>query len=164
MVDKLRVELDFLHGKRCAKVAGTSGVGSMVILLFGETHTKVLALPSFPPVTYDDAELAFLLDFAFWQLKHSGILLCSSSSPNGTDSEMELGIKQIEGRLVTAVTLEEPSLNLTLCFDEDFAFEVVCNQLVHQQHDDNYHLRSARGVLIVGPRSEVRFECHSSNA
>src|SRR6266567_1913545 len=92
-------------GMSCSRVACTAGVGSMVVLHFGETKPETTTLPSFGSFTFEEGRYQISLDFAAWRCIEGNDLLCSSSSPNGVGSPMEIGLNRLKGRSVRHLEL-----------------------------------------------------------
>lgn len=150
-----------LVGQPCSVVAGTAGVGSMVMLYFGDTFLEVITLPSFGTSTHEHSVLCISLSFAAWRCRAGAEVLCSSSSRNGVGSAMEVGLSKLKGRLVERVCLAENSLDLSVFFEGGFAFEIFCDQAdIEDEPHDNYSFRSPDGWHIVGPGCRLGFEPH----
>src|SRR5258705_10288868 len=94
--NKFRQRVRDLIGARCSAVHGTSGVGSMITILFGPRRMTSVTLPSFGTFEHDSSDISINLESAAWRLEEGEKGVWTSRSQNGVASPMDFGLRKLE--------------------------------------------------------------------
>jgi hypothetical protein len=144
----------------CSQITGTAGVGSMVTLHFGPLYPETTSLSSFGTTTHAYATFRLAMGFAAWRCACRDGGLCSSSTPSGAGSPMEMGLARLVGKRLVAVHLDRSTYDLRVEFAGGSVLSVFCDQVDVAEGHDNYSFRFESGWWIIGPGCQLRVEHH----
>ena len=129
----------------------------MITLLFGEVLERRLSLKE-QEVTVWDSDITLSLEWAAWRIQRREHILCSSTSENGIDSQLERGAKTLEGKAVIRTALSKISYDLTLWFEEGYKIKVFCDQVNDVLRRNNYLVRYRKRIFVITSGSLLNVE------
>jgi hypothetical protein len=75
---------------------------------------------------------------------------------------MVQGLRELVGKTVLSVEVEQPVPDMSLSFVDDLWLKVFCDQTNCETNDDNYSVRVGETIYVVGTRAHIVMETRSS--
>ena len=149
-----------LPGKECWAVAAGAGTGSVVDLHFGRKlrRGRPLSNPHVSSLLRECVgEMGLLIECA-WRLDQRDQIICGSGDSNRVEGRMLTGLDRLSFKMVDAIELGRPGLDLCIHFGQNLHLRIFCDHTDPDGDADNYSLFAGNETYVVGPGSAIAVE------
>ena len=145
-----------LEGLECWACTAGRGTGSMVSIKFGDKIKRRTPIAN-PHISEEarkfEGEYCLFIEGCAWRIENEEKVLGCSESSNEPDGAMIRALSQLKNKKVVSVSLQYPSFDFSLLFEQGVRLHVFCFSNTTDELD-NYILFTRDSAWTVTDRGE----------